>query len=152
VPDFALRRADLVDMPAIARLHRHARETCLPYLPDLHTPAEDLAFFQGHVLGSCTIWLAEAEERPVGFAAVRPGWLDHLYVDPAWHGRGVGQALLSVAKEGQSELNLLTFQRNVQARRFYERQGFALVALADGSANEEREPDAHYRWMGDRSR
>ena len=79
---FTLRRADLVDMPAIARLHRHVRETCLPYLPDLHTPAEDLAFFQGHVFGSCTIWLAEAEGRPIGFAAFRPGWLDHLYVDP----------------------------------------------------------------------
>ena len=102
-------------MPAIARLHRHVRETCLPYLPDLHTPAEDLAFFQGHVFASCTIWLAEAEGRPTGFAAFRPGWLDHLYVDPAWHGRGVGQALLSVAKEAQSELNLWTFQRNVQA-------------------------------------
>ena len=149
---FTLRRADLADMPAIARLHRHVRVACLPYLPDLHTPAEDLAFFHCHVFVSCTIWLAEAEGQPVGFAAFRPGWLDHLYVDPAWHGRSVGQALLSVAKEAQSELNLWAFQRNVQARRFYERQGFALVALADGSANEEREPDAHYRWTGDRSR
>ena len=110
---FTLRRADLADMEAIARLHRHVRKTCLPYLPDLHTPEEDLAFFQGARLSaSCTIWLAEAEgpaDRLRGFS--KQDWLDHLYVDPAWHGRGVGQALLSaVAKEAQSELNLWTFQ------------------------------------------
>ena len=148
--DYSVRLATRRDIPAIADVFRKAREVALSYLPDLHTPEDDRAFFGGKVMEACTIWVADAG-GVIAFCAYRPGWLDHLYVDPAWHGRGVGQALLSVAKEGQSELNLWTFQRNVQARRFYERQGFALVALADGSANEEREPDAHYRWMGERS-
>jgi len=151
VTDFTLRRAAFADMPSVARLHRHVREICLPYLPDLHTPEEDLAFFQRHVFASCTIWLGEAEGQTIGFAASRSGWLDHLYVDPAWHGRGVGQRLLTAGKEAQSELDLWTFQRNAQARRFYERQGFVLIALTDGAGNEEREPDAHYRWMAGRS-
>jgi len=147
VTGLPLRRASLADMPALARLHRHVRETCLPYLPDLHTPEEDLAFFQGHVFAACTIWLAEAEGRPVGFAAFRPDWLDHLYVDPAWHGRGVGRSLLAAALKEHPDLNLWTFQRNEKARRFYERRGFTLVALTDGSGNEEGEPDAHYLWV-----
>jgi GNAT superfamily N-acetyltransferase len=133
-------------MQAVARLHRHVREVCLPYLPDLHTPEEDLAFFQGQVFPESTIRLAEDGERLIGFSAVRREWLDHLYVDPSWHGRGVGQALLRAAREGVAELSLWTFQSNTQARRFYERQGFTLVELTDGAANEERLPDALYRW------
>ncbi|MGO4526035.1 N-acetyltransferase family protein [Microvirga sp. 2MCAF35] len=149
MPRFTLRRATLSDMPAVARLNRYVRTTCLPYLPDLHTPEEDLAFFRDHVFPTSEVWIARAEERLIGFAGARLDWLDHLYVDPAWHGRGVGQALLSAVRTDRPELNLWTFQDNAQARRFYERQGFQLVVTTDGSGNEERMPDAHYRWVRD---
>lgn len=144
-----LRQAVFSDMEAVARFNRHVRKTCFPYLPDLHTPEEDLAFFRNEVFPLSTIWLAEGGGELIGFAAVSESWLDHLYVDPAWHGRGVGSTLLEKAKEGNSQLDLWTFQRNVRARRFYEHRGFRLVELTDGSANEEQEPDAHYRWNGD---
>ena len=100
-------------MPAVARLHRHVRETCLPYLPDLHTPAEDLAFFQEHVFpASCTIWLAEAEGRLIGFRRLlgRTGSIISTSIQPgtakAW-----GRLCCRLRREGQSELNLWTFQR-----------------------------------------
>lgn len=148
---FALRPAALSDMPIVARLNRHVRKTCLPYLPDLHTPDEDLAFFQEQVFPASEVWLAEAGAQLIGFAGARLDWLDHLYVDPAWHGRGVGSALLSAIRSNRTELNLWTFQKNTQARRFYERKGFKLIAMTDGSGNEERCPDAHYRWVRDQS-
>jgi putative acetyltransferase len=147
VAEFSLRLAALKDMRAVAQLHRHVRHVCLPYLPDLHTPEEDLAFFQDQVFPDSTIWLAEDGARLIGFSAVRRNWLDHLYVDPTWHGRGVGRALLTAAREEFAELSLWVFQSNTQARRFYERQGFTLVELTDGAANEERLPDALYRWL-----
>lgn len=147
---FLVRTAALADMESVARLHRQVRQTCLPYLPDLHTLEEDLAFFQGHVYASSRVWLAEVDEQLIGFAAMSPNWLDHLYVCPSWHGRGVGEALLAAAKQEASRLDLWTFQRNLQARRFYEKHGFELVTLADGSGNEEKEPDAQYRWTRDR--
>jgi putative acetyltransferase len=145
----ALRRAVLCDMDAVARLHRHVRSTCLPYLPDLHGPEEDLAYFHKEVFPRSTIWLGEGEDELAGFAAVREDWLDHLYVAPSWQGQGLGSMLLDTAKEGRSRLDLWVFQRNEQARRFYERRGFRLVELTDGSANEERIPDVRYRWTGD---
>lgn len=143
----SLRRADPSDIAAVARLSRRVRLICLPYLPDLHTPEEDVAFFRERVFPESDIWLAMSGGQLIGFAAAKPDWLDHLYVDPGWHGKGVGSALLAKVRDGRTEVNLWTFQRNVQARRFYERQGFRLVALTDGSGNEERCPDAHYRWL-----
>jgi putative acetyltransferase len=82
----------------------------------------------------------------IGYAATKPGWLEHLYVHPNWHGRGVGRALLEVAREGQDELRLWVFQGNANARRFYERHGFTCESLHDGSENMEKQPDAVYVW------
>jgi hypothetical protein len=38
------------------------------------------------------------------------------------------------------------FSANRRARRFYEARGFALVRETDGAGNEEKGPDALYRW------
>jgi putative acetyltransferase len=61
----------------------------------------------------------------------------------------VGQALLSAAKENLPQLDLWTFQQNVQARQFYERRGFRAIEMMDGSGNDERVPDIRYRWIRD---
>jgi len=42
---------------------------------------------------------------------------------------------------------LWVFQRNTQARDFYEHRGMRVVELTDGSRNEEHEPDALYEWL-----
>ena len=73
--------------------------------------------------------------------------LEKLYVDPEAQNRGVGTALLDEAKALRPEgFVLWVFQKNVRARRFYERHGFRLVKLTDGAENLEREPDALYQW------
>ena len=65
---------------------------------------------------------------------------------PTAQRRGIGTDLLDVAKSKFARLQLWTFQRNGQARRFYEARGFVLVEETDGAGNEEREPDARYLW------
>lgn len=82
----------------------------------------------------------------IGFIAFRRGWIDQLYVLPARQCQGVGEALLTIAKDASSELQLWTFQRNAPARPFYEKRDFTALEESDGSRNEEREPDILYRW------
>jgi GNAT superfamily N-acetyltransferase len=65
---------------------------------------------------------------------------------PSHQGRGAGTELLQIAKSAFERLQLWTFQRNAQARRFYEARGFVLIQETDGARNEEREPDALYLW------
>ena len=84
-----------------------------------------------------------------GFIAFREGWIEQLYVLPGVQGRGVGTSLLKVAQDGFDHLQLWTFQRNANARRFYQARGFALVRETDGSRNEEKEPDVLYLWRRD---
>lgn len=141
-----IRALELRDMKSAAVVQRLAREHALPWIAVLHTPEEDQWFFRERVFGTCYLSGYFEHKELVGFIAFREGWIDHLYVVPSSQRRGVGTALLNSAKSQFRVLSLWTFQRNAFARSFYEKRGFVLTDLTDGSSNEEGEPDALYVW------
>jgi putative acetyltransferase len=141
-----LRRLELEDMDRAAAVHRASFDHALPTLAGLHTPEEDRWFFRERVFAICQLWGHLDNQELVGIIAFREGWIDQLYVLPSLQGRGIGTALLRIAQSRFPSLSLWTFQRNAAARRFYERHGFTLVKETDGSANDEKEPDALYCW------
>lgn len=58
--------------------------------------------------------------------------LSKCYVDPGFHGAGVGAGLVAASAEaararGAASVWLGVNQENARANRFYEKQGFALV-------------------------
>lgn len=117
-------------MKAAAIVHRTAFDKRLPWLAGFLV--QDVGRWDGQGL--------------IGFISFREGWIDHLYVLPDAHGRGVGTALLTVARSQYDDLSLWTFQANTGARRFCERHGFRAVRMTDGAGNEAREPDVLYHW------
>ncbi|WP_220499441.1 GNAT family N-acetyltransferase [Microbispora sp. H10949] len=143
-----IRRASSGDAGHIADVFLAARAG-MTYLPRLHSDEETRAWIAGVMVPASQVWVAELHGEIAGFAGLRSGWLDHLYVTPAAQGRGIGTALLGHAKKTNPHvLDLHVFQQNDGARRFYERHGFTLVEERDGNDNEENLPDAHYRWRG----
>ena len=142
----SIRRLALADMDAAARVHRAAFDHALPWLAGLHTPDEDRWFYRERMFVACTLWGAFNGEAMSGLIAFYDDWIEQLHVLPAAQGRGIGGALLEIAQHGANRLQLWTFQRNVQARRFYEARGFVPVEETDGSRNEEKEPDVRYLW------
>lgn len=145
----AVRRLGPGEMPAAARVHRASFDAALPWLAGLHTPEEDAGFWRDNVGVRCRVWGVGPEGGLLAVMAVAPGWIEQLYVLPEAQGRGIGTALLGQAQAEEPELSLWTFQRNQGARAFYEARGFRLVRETDGAENEEREPDALYRWRRD---
>lgn len=146
-----VRPARVDEKDALARLLVRARNgiTYVPPVPEEHVGLIADELFSYHE----EVWLAEEGGLPVGFLAIRrsrtEGWevLEKLYVEPEAQSRGIGAALLDRAKALRPDgLYLWVFQKNEGARRFYERHGFQLVKLTDGSENMEHEPDALYRW------
>jgi GNAT superfamily N-acetyltransferase len=113
----------------------------MPYLPNLHTPEQDLAFFTTEI-GSSDCRVAVIDGHVVGFGCVRDSWLNHLYISPDFQGKGIGSELLKTF--GSDIDQFWVFQKNSRARDFYKRHGFVEVEFTDGSANEEREPDVRF--------
>ncbi|OLP62258.1 GNAT family N-acetyltransferase [Xaviernesmea oryzae] len=142
-----LRLAQSCEAPRVAAVFRQSREAFLPSLPDLHSPDEDVAFFRDVVFAECAVWVAEAQGNILGFCAVKPGWIEHLYLLPAHVGRGLGARLLDAAGAGQDHLQLWVFLNNQSAMRFYARQGFRKIRETDGADSEERMPDALLEWV-----
>ena len=144
---FVVRPARPADAEAVADIHLAARRAAMPYLPEIYTDDATRDWVREVVLVRDEVHVAEADRRVVGFVALAGSLLEHLYVEPTAQGRGIGGALLELAKELRREgFDLWVFQRNEQARAFYERRGLRLVELTDGAGNEYGEPDARYEW------
>ncbi|RLQ91368.1 GNAT family N-acetyltransferase [Planomicrobium sp. Y74] len=102
--------------------------------------------FLNHILQQdYEIYLALENERVVGIVVFNSAELNQLYVANGHQGKGIGEALLNLAKEHSGgSLFLYTFERNKNAQRFYEKHGFAEVGR--GYENEEKLPDIKYEW------
>lgn len=74
--------------------------------------------------------VAELAGAVAGYASVTRRHLENLFVDPAAQGRGVGSALLREVEAriaGPGAVTLHCLRVNADARRFYERHGYAHV-------------------------
>jgi putative acetyltransferase len=119
------------DLPALIDLWVGAwRETGLPIDFDARRAwlKERLRALRAD--GAMIVVGLDASEKPAGFVAIDPrgGYLDQLCVVPAERGSGLASALLDEAKRrspGVVELDVN--EANARARRFYEREGFAVV-------------------------
>jgi GNAT superfamily N-acetyltransferase len=83
---------------AAARLHRRAGALVPGYDTLLHSEAEFVAFYRDRVMVDGPVWGAFENNFLRGHVAMLPGWIEPLYVDPDFHGCGIGSALLRFAQ------------------------------------------------------
>jgi GNAT superfamily N-acetyltransferase len=148
--DVTFRRGAATDARAAADLWLGARKAALGVIPaPVHSDDEVRAWFASHVVRESELWIAEDPTGSLAGILVLDGpWLEQLYVEPTLIGRGVGSALLRLAKRQRPEgLRLRTFASNTGAQRFYERHGFVATRRTDGRDNEEGAPDILYVWL-----
>lgn len=127
-------RAD--DIEGVGSLHALSRLKTYKFLSGYHPEvyaAHWRARFEAekdsHRLHVATAVAGEREL--VGFAYVGEGWLYAIHVHPDWIGRGVGLALMAVARKsllalGFVRASLWVLEDNERACRFYERDGWVL--------------------------
>ena len=146
VSAFTVDVPTLADVPALARVHVRSWEVAYG-----HVLAGEEWFGQPAIerrIEQWTRWLTpgapEADEgafragrdgdgTPVGLAAswpprdaepVRERELSVLYVEAAWHGTGMAQALVE-SLIGEEPASLWVAEDNARAQRFYAKLGFA---------------------------
>lgn len=142
-----LRPARPGDAEALGAIFLASRADRRFFPPLAHPAGTVVPFLRERVLPRCRVRVAEEGARVLGFLALAGGMVEHLYVDPHAHRRGVGRALLDDARNASpAGLTLWCFQRNTPALAFYAAQGFVEAGRTDGSGNEEREPDLRLVW------
>jgi GNAT superfamily N-acetyltransferase len=136
------------DFDAVTILWRVAREKSIPEFQQAkgHFFYEDQDYLRNKILERNQVWVVQAAERSVAFMAMENDFIDQLYVHPDHWRQGIGKMLLDFAKESFPEhLWLYTLQVNINARAFYEKNGF--VAEKFGFSDPpENEPDVEYHW------
>ena len=146
--EFVIRGYRPEDFDAVTILWRVAREKSLPEFQMMkgHFFYEDQDYFQQHILSENQVWVVDVDDRSVAFLAMNGDFVDQLYIHPDYQRRGIGRALLELARQlSPDHLWLYTLQANINACAFYEKNGF--VAEKFGiSPPPENEPDVEYHW------
>jgi GNAT superfamily N-acetyltransferase len=89
--------------------------------------------FEPESLRAREVYVAEADGAAIGWGALimrgEVGWLEDLWVDPPWIGRGVGRLLFEHVAERARGLGArrLEWEAEPNAAGFYERMGAAYV-------------------------
>jgi GNAT superfamily N-acetyltransferase len=140
------------DFESVIILWRISREISLPDFQHRkgHFFYEDMAYFREHVLVDNTVWVAvDSTACPVAFMAIKDDFIGHLYVHPDHWRKGIGEQMLAHARKlSPRHLWLYTLQVNLNARAFYEKNGFKAVAFGVSPAPES-EPDVKYEWTNE---
>ena len=145
--DLTLRPATASDVEAIVRVHLASRGAA-PMPAGVHPDHEVRAWLTERQRHD-EMWVAEHDGALAAYLRMTADWLDDLYVVPESAGRGVGSALLDVAKaQRPGGFCLWVFEMNAPARAFYARHGLVELERTDGRANEERQPDIRMAWPG----
>jgi len=92
------------------------------------------------------LWLAVDEaDLPIGFTIASEGRMDGLFVDPAYHGRGVGRALVMHALAENPALTTDVNEQNPAALAFYEHLGFVRTGRSETDEDGRPYPLIHLR-------
>ncbi|WP_435663872.1 N-acetyltransferase family protein [Hoeflea sp.] len=110
---------------------------------------EDL--FVPALLEKRTLFVAEEHGEILGYLSMSPddGFVPALYLRPGGRGKGVGKMLLDAAKAAHPDgLELTVFERNIDALRFYQREGFHEDPARRDDSTEEGIATLWMRWPG----
>ena len=142
-----IRAATPRDAADVVRIWRAAVEATHDFLhPD------DLGHIDAEVrqhLPAAVSWVRVDEaDRPSGFIAMTGANIDALFVDPAWHGGGVGRALIDHVRANQTVLTVDVNEQNPRAIGFYERLGFRRTGRSEADDQGRPYPLIHMRTAG----
>ena len=118
-----IRKYKEADLAALLQVYRNASTLAHPFLSTdfIEKVCEDIPKLY---LPNTETWVMEKDQQLVGFISLMGAEVAALFLDPAWHGQGLGRALMDKAVQEKGDLEVVVFTKNKIGRPFYERYGF----------------------------
>lgn len=114
------------DDDAIVSVWEAASRLAHPFVSDDFIAAERIAVRETYLPNTSTL-VAEEDGAIIGFTSMMGDELGAIFLDPAFHGQGVGRALMNAAAKGRAFVDVEVFKNNPIGRAFYDRYGFQEV-------------------------
>ncbi len=122
-----IRRYRLADCEAVLAVWARASAVAHPFLSPEFL-AQERRDICDLYLPNAETWVWAEDETVAGFVSLVGNEVGGLFVDPAFHRRGIGRALIEQARAVCGALDVEVFEQNGQGRAFYAAMGFAGVA------------------------
>jgi putative acetyltransferase len=122
----AIRQYAAADLRGVLSSWENASKLAHPFLPEEFLDKERYNIPNVYMPNADT-WVAEIDGNVIGFIALIGSEVGALFVEPDFHGTGVGRALMDKAQELRGDLEVEVFQSNPIGRKFYSRYGFVLL-------------------------
>jgi putative acetyltransferase len=133
------------DLPRLFEIWRTAVEATHAFVAPEHLTIIATQVREQYLPAAVLHVAVDADDHPMGFMGVTEGMIDSLFIDPAYHGRGIGRALIEAARTPGRTLTVDVNEQNVGARRFYERLGFEVVGRSELDSSGMPYPLLHLR-------
>ncbi|MDJ1180562.1 GNAT family N-acetyltransferase [Roseofilum sp. BLCC_M91] len=118
-----IRNYQTDDLPELLSSWERASKLAHPFLSEEFLLQERKNIPEIYLPNADT-WVAEFDGKVVGFIALIGNEIGGLFVQPAYHRRGIGTALIKKAQEIHSNLEVKVFTRNSIGQNFYFKHGF----------------------------
>lgn len=127
----AIRRSRPDEAGPLFEIWRRAVEATHDFLSPDESDAIAAAVRDDY-LPDADLWVAEdGEGRALAFMGMTGATVDSLFVDPEWHGRGIGRAMIGHARSLAGPLKVDVNEQNPGALAFYLRLGFRVEGRSE---------------------
>lgn len=113
-------------------------------------PEEHIVLFRPFVYGFVTpenAFVIEENKQVVGITAKEGEKIDMLFIDPDFHHRGFGRALLTYMIEEIGLKYVDVNEQNDKAYKFYQKMGFKVIGRSETDAQGLPYPIIHLKYM-----
>jgi putative acetyltransferase len=118
-----IRQYEQTDLEAVLSSWEVATRLAHPFMTDDFIAQERINVAEVYLPNTDT-WVVEIDRKVEGFIALMGNEVGALFLQPEFHGRGIGRALMDKAQELHGNLEVEVFKKNAIGRKFYARYGF----------------------------
>lgn len=79
-----------------------------------------------NALPQAEIYIYEENNNIMGFVGLVENYIAGIFVEKNFRGKGIGKKLLDYAKSIKNNLTLNVYEKNIDAVKFYKREGFTV--------------------------
>ena len=123
----AIRKYETKDDDDIVRVWYKASELAHPFLKKDFLKKEEQNI-RNIYLPNTETWVYEVNDEVLGFVALIGNEVGALFLDPDFHGHGIGYRLMKHVSKLHKELEVEVFKKNSIGRGFYKRFGFKYLS------------------------